>query len=129
MATKATAAKRRDEALDATFQALSDPTRRAILARLAEGPAPVGELAAPFDISAPAISRHLRVLEDAGLVAREKVRQQRIIRLEPKRLKEASEWVDRYRRFWEAQLDALGAYLERTNDEGERDGDATDKRG
>ncbi|MDD9904247.1 MAG: metalloregulator ArsR/SmtB family transcription factor [Rhodospirillaceae bacterium] len=98
--------------LSAAFGALADPTRRAILERLSDGETAVGDLAEPFAISAPAISRHLKVLEEAGLVARRTDRQRRIIRLQPDRLREISGWVDRYRRFWEGKLDALADYLE-----------------
>lgn len=99
--------------LDRTFGALADPTRRAILARLAEGEASVGELARPFDVSRPAISKHLRVLERAGLVRR--ARDGRVSRcaLDAGPMREAADWVDHYRRFWEAQLDALARYLDR----------------
>jgi DNA-binding transcriptional ArsR family regulator len=99
------------DTLSAAFAALSDPTRRAILERLAEGEASVGDLGAPFAISAPAVSRHLKVLEDAGLVTRRIDRQRRMIQLNPDRLREASEWVDRYRVFWSGQLDRLEAFL------------------
>lgn len=98
------------ERLDLTFAALADPTRRAILARLAEGEASVGELARPFAISQPAISRHLHVLERAGLVARGRDAQRRPCRLVAKPLAEAESWLDRYRALWEqnfARLDAL----------------------
>ena len=98
--------------LSAAFGALADPTRRAIVERLSDGETAVGDLAEPFAISAPAISRHLKVLEEAGLVARRTERQRRIIRLQPYRLREISGWVDRYRRFWEGKLDALTDYLE-----------------
>ena len=98
--------------LSAAFGALADPSRRAILERLRDGETAVGDLAEPFAISAPAISRHLKVLEEAGLVARRTERQRRIIRLQPYRLREISGWVDRYRRFWEGKLDALTDYLE-----------------
>ena len=98
--------------LSAAFGALADPTRRAILEQLSDGETAVGDLAEPFAISAPAISRHLKVLEEAGLVARRTDRQRRIIRLQPDRLREISGWVDRYRRFWEGKLDALADYLE-----------------
>ena len=120
--------------LDATFAALADPTRRAILARLAEGEAPVGELAAPFDISLPAISRHLKVLEGARLISREKDGQWRRCRLRPEPLKEASDWIGRYRRFWEGQFDALTEYLKRieqkrgSQDEREPNGGEPDDR-
>ena len=98
--------------LSAAFGALADPTRRAILERLSDGETAVGDLAEPFAISAPAISRHLKVLEEAGLVARRTDRQRRIIRLQPDRLRDISGWVDRYRRCWEGKLDALADYLE-----------------
>lgn len=99
--------------LDLTFGALADPTRRAILARLSEGEATVGELARPFRVSRPAISKHLRVLERAGLVQRE--RDGRISRceLDAEPMRDASEWVERYRAFWEERLDSLSRYLER----------------
>ncbi len=102
------------ESLDATFAALADPTRRAILARLSSGEASVGDLAEPFDISLPAVSRHLKVLETAQLIAREKDGQWRRCRLTPEPLREASEWIERYRRFWEEQFDRLAEYLEQT---------------
>ena len=101
----------RAEHLDATFSALADPTRRAILARLAAGEANVTELAKPFAMSQPAISKHLKVLERAGLISRGRDAQSRPCRLESRRLKEATEWMDRYRRFWDAGLDRLDAYL------------------
>ena|SRR5436305_10603046 len=97
--------------LDHTFAALADPTRRAILARLALGEATVGELAEPFDISLPAISRHLRVLEGAELITREKRAQQRVCRLQPEALKTASDWIEQNRRMWEERFDRLDAYL------------------
>jgi len=97
--------------LDTVFNALSDPTRRAILSRLAAGEAQVGEIATRFPISAPAISRHLKVLEEAGLVTRRVEAQRRIIALNPEALRLASRWVDQYRRFWEASLDRLEALL------------------
>jgi DNA-binding transcriptional ArsR family regulator len=96
--------------LDITFAALADPTRRAILAQLASGEASVAELAAPFAISQPAISKHLKVLERAGLVSRGRDAQRRPSRLEAAPLAEATDWLERYRRFWEqsyAQLDSL----------------------
>lgn len=96
--------------LDATFAALADPTRRAILARLASGEASVAELAAPFDMSQPAISKHLKVLERAGLISRGQDAQRRPRRLEAKPLAAANEWLERYRQYWEdsyANLDAL----------------------
>jgi DNA-binding transcriptional ArsR family regulator len=97
--------------LDATFAALADPTRRAILARLAAGEANVTELAKPFDMSQPAISKHLKVLERAGLISRGRDAQSRPCKLEARRLKEATEWMDRYRRFWEESFDRLDEYL------------------
>ena len=97
--------------LSNTFAALADPTRRAILARLASGEASVTELAKPFDMSMPAISKHLKVLEHAGLIARSREAQWRPCRLEAGRLKEVSDWVEHYRRFWEQSLDRLEDYL------------------
>src|SRR5512144_2113395 len=100
--------------LNATFLALADPTRRAILARLALGEASVNELAEPFDMSQPAISKHLKMLERAGLVSRGRDAQRRPCRLEPRPLAEATEWLETYRRYWEksfAQLDQLLAEM------------------
>lgn len=97
--------------LDATFAALADPTRRAILARLALGEATVTELAEPFTMSQPAISKHLKVLERAGLVRRGRDAQRRPVALEAKPMAEALEWLERYRAFWEARYDALDALL------------------
>jgi DNA-binding transcriptional ArsR family regulator len=97
--------------LSTTFAALADPTRRAILARLALGETSVGELAKPFDISAPAISKHLKVLERAGLIARGREAQWRPARLEAGPLKDAAKWIEHYRRFWEESLDRLDDYL------------------
>jgi len=104
--------------LSATFAALSDPTRRAILARLSAGETTVKALAEPFDMSLPAISKHLRVLERAGLVARGRQAQWRPCRLEAKRLQEASDWLGQYRAFWEARLDRLEAYLQELQSQG-----------
>ena len=98
--------------LSATFAALADPTRRAILARLATGEAAVTELGEPFDMSLPAISKHLKVLERAGLIARGREAQRRPCRLEAAPLAEALDWIERYRRFWEERLDRLDAYLQ-----------------
>src|SRR6202035_3814449 len=100
--------------LDATFGALADPTRRAILARLARGEATVTELAAPFDVSLPAVSKHLRVLESAGLLRREIDGRIHRCRLAPEPMKDAAAWIETYRVFSEAQLDALANYLEST---------------
>jgi DNA-binding transcriptional ArsR family regulator len=97
--------------LSATFAALADPTRRAILARLALGEASVSELARPFAISAPAISRHLKVLERSGLITRGRAAQWRPCRIEPAALKEVDDWLERYRRFWEERFDRLDDYL------------------
>lgn len=97
--------------LSATFAALADPTRRAILARLASGEKSVNELAEPFQISLPAVSRHLKVLESAGLIARGREAQWRPCRLEAQPLKDVSDWVERYRRFWEQSFDRLDEYL------------------
>lgn len=99
--------------LSATFSALSDPTRRAILARLARGEATVNELAEPFDISLPAISRHLKVLEEARLITREREAQWRRCRLAPGPLEEASAWVERMRAFWESRFASLDKFLAR----------------
>jgi DNA-binding transcriptional ArsR family regulator len=100
--------------LDATFAALADPTRRAIVARLATGEASVLELAAPFDMSLPAISKHLKVLERAGLISRGRDAQRRPCRLEAAPLDEATAWVDRHRRRWEQHFDRLEEYLRET---------------
>ena len=98
--------------LSATFSALADPTRRAILARLAKGEATVGDLAKPFDMTLPAVIKHLKVLESAGLVKKEKAAQWRPCHLEAKPLKEAAGWIDEYRRFWEVNFDRLDDYLQ-----------------
>jgi DNA-binding transcriptional ArsR family regulator len=97
--------------LSLTFSALADPTRRAILARLSAGEASVNELAAPFEISLPAISRHLKVLEQAGLVSRSRNAQYRPVELNAAPLKAVSGWVERYRRHWEGSFDRMDAYL------------------
>jgi DNA-binding transcriptional ArsR family regulator len=97
--------------LSATFAALADPTRRAILARLALGETSVTELAQPFEMSLPAVSKHLKVLERAGLIARGREAQWRPCRIEPRALKDVDAWLERYRRFWDASLDRLDAYL------------------
>ena len=97
--------------LSITFAALADPTRRAILARLARGEATVTELAEPFDISQPAISRHLRVLEEAGLISRGRDAQRRPSRIAAVPLREVADWVEQYRRHWDLRLDRLGDYL------------------
>jgi DNA-binding transcriptional ArsR family regulator len=109
--------------LDRTFAALADPTRRAILARLAAGDASVTELAEPFAMSLPAVSKHLKVLERAGLVARGRERQWRPARLEAGPLREVAEWTERYRRFWEESYDRLEEYLEELQGLGKEQGD------
>ena len=98
--------------LNATFSALADPTRRAILARLASGECSVTELAEPFEMSMPAVSKHLRVLERAGLIARGREAQWRPCRLRPAPLKDVSEWLERYRATWEQRFDRLENYLQ-----------------
>ena len=102
----------RPDPLDATFAALADPTRRAILARLALGETTVSELAAPFAMSGPAISKHLKVLERAGLITRGREAQWRPCRLQPGALRGVDDWLERYRRLWEEKLDRLDAYLQ-----------------
>jgi DNA-binding transcriptional ArsR family regulator len=97
--------------LSETFSALADPTRRAILARLASGEATVTELAEPFEMSLPAVSKHLKVLQRAGLIARGREAQWRPCRLEAAPLHDAADWIEHYRRFWEESLDRLDAYL------------------
>ncbi len=98
--------------LSTTFAALADPTRRAILARLADGEVSVQELAAPFDISLPAVSRHLKVLEHAGLIVRSREAQWRPCRLQAGPLKDIAAWVEEYRRYWEESFDRLDVYLQ-----------------
>ena len=100
------------DSLSTTFAALADPTRRAILARLSTGPATVKELTAPFAMSGPAVSKHLRVLERAGLIARGREAQWRPCRLEATPLKEVAEWAENYRRFWDARFERLDEYLQ-----------------
>ncbi len=97
--------------LSATFAALADPTRRAIIARLARGETTVTELSKPFDMSGPAISKHLKVLENAGLITRSREAQWRPCKIEPQALKSLDEWLDQYRQFWEQRLDRLEDYL------------------
>ncbi|MDO8324954.1 MAG: metalloregulator ArsR/SmtB family transcription factor [Phenylobacterium sp.] len=105
--------------MDLVFGALADPTRRAILARLAEGEATVNELVAPFELSQPTISKHLKVLEGAGLVSRGRNAQFRPVRLNAKPLAEASRWIGDYRRFWDESLDQLEAYVKDLQAKGE----------
>jgi DNA-binding transcriptional ArsR family regulator len=108
------------DALSSTFSALADPTRRAILARLVSGEATVTELAEPFDMSLPAVSKHLKVLERAGLIARGREAQWRPCRLEAGRLREVADWVEHYRRFWEESFDRLDDYLRELQGEREK---------
>ena len=110
-----------EDRLSATFAALSDPTRRAILARLALSEASVSELAQPFAMSLPAISKHLKVLERAGLISRGRAAQWRPCRLDAGPLKDAAAWIEHYRRFWDESFDRLEAYLQQLQT-GERDG-------
>jgi DNA-binding transcriptional ArsR family regulator len=105
------------DSLSATFAALADPTRRAILARLAVGETSVTELAAPFRMSMPAVSKHLKVLEHAGLIARGREAQWRPCRLEAGPLRDVAQWVDHYRQFWEASFDRLDDYLKQLQKE------------
>jgi DNA-binding transcriptional ArsR family regulator len=100
-----------DDELSLTFAALADPTRRAILARLAQGEATVLELAEPFQLSLPAVSKHLKVLQHAGLISQSRRAQWRPCRLEPGRLKDVSDWVERYRSIWEERFGRLDEYL------------------
>jgi DNA-binding transcriptional ArsR family regulator len=110
-----------EDSLSAIFAALADPTRRAILARLSSGPATVKELSEPFAMSGPAISKHLRVLESAGLIARGRDAQWRPCRIEPAPLKQVAGWLEGYRRFWDASYERLDEYLQHLK-EREKDG-------
>ena len=114
--------------LDTTFAALADPTRRAILARLSSGEASVTELAKPFEISMPAISRHLKVLEHAGLIVRGREAQWRPCRLEAGALREVADWVEPYRQFWEQSFDRLEEYLKTLKSKEKRHGPRTRRR-
>jgi len=109
--------------LSATFAALADPTRRAILARLASGAATVTQVAEPFEMSLPAVSKHLKVLERAGLIARGRAAQWRPCKLEARPLKEVADWVEHYRNFWTASFDRLDEYLRRVQQKEKRHGD------
>jgi DNA-binding transcriptional ArsR family regulator len=114
--------------LDSTFGALADPTRRAILARLALGETSVLELAKPFAMSLPAVSKHLKVLERAGLIARSREAQWRPCRIEPRALKEVDDWLEHYRRFYEESFDRLDAYLQKLQaEEGNKQADKQTK--
>lgn len=109
--------------LSATFAALADPTRRAILTRLAAGEATVGQLAEPFALTQQAVSKHLKVLEHAGLISRSRVAQARPCRLEPERFDPVAEWIGRHRRVWHERYDRLDAHLATLRDAGEADGE------
>jgi DNA-binding transcriptional ArsR family regulator len=113
------------DTLSITFAALADPTRRAILARLTTGEATVKELSAPFAMSGPAVSKHLRVLERAGLIARGRRAQWRPCRLEAAPLEDVAEWAENYRRFWDASYDRLDEYLQQLKEEERDHGDDT----
>jgi DNA-binding transcriptional ArsR family regulator len=108
---------RQDALLDLAFQALADPSRRAMVDRLAQGPATVSELAGPLAMSLPGVMQHLKVLEASGLVASEKVGRVRTCRIEPKALSQAERWIAERRALWERRLDRLGAFLEETKDD------------
>lgn len=110
------------DALSTTFAALADPTRRAILAKLSAGEASVGDLAKPFKISLPGISKHLKVLERAGLIERSRSAQWRPCKLKAKPLRDVAAWVERYRRFWEDRLDRLDDYLQTLQSKGKPPG-------
>ena len=112
--------------LSATFQALADPTRRAILARLALGEASVSDLAEPFEISLPAVSRHLKVLEQAGLVSRTREAQWRPCQLNAGPLKDAAGWIEHYRRFWDGSFERMDAYLAELQAKEAKDHDSSD---
>jgi DNA-binding transcriptional ArsR family regulator len=113
------------DSLSIAFAALADPTRRAILARLADGEATVTALAAPFDLSLPAISKHLKVLQRAGLIEQGRQAQWRPCRLKPERLREVADWIGQYRRHWEASFDRLDAYLRELQQTEQRDDDTS----
>jgi DNA-binding transcriptional ArsR family regulator len=106
--------------LDRTFGALADPTRRAIIQRLAQGEYSVTELAKPFEMSLPAISKHVRILEKAGIMVRQKTGRTFRCRLQPAPLEEATQWVEQHRQFWEKQLDSLAAFLAKTEPKGDQ---------
>jgi len=116
------------DTLSLTFAALADPTRRAILARLSRGETSVGELAAPFEITAPAITKHLKMLERAGLISRSRQAQWRPCRLEAKPLREVADFLEQYRQFWEQSLDRLDDYLQtlQAKEKGHESGHGTD---
>ncbi len=115
-----------DRLLDDTFAALANPTRRAILARLADGEATVNELAAPFDLTLPAISKHIKVLENAGLIVRRRTAQFRPCAIDPRRLRDVAKWADQYRAIWETRFDQMDDYLGRLQTERDLHGPAPD---
>lgn len=115
-----------DNSLDATFGALADPTRRSILERLISGESSVTALAEPFDMSLPAVSKHLRVLEKAGLLTQEKDGRVRRCRVDAAPMKAAADWIGRYRKFWEEQLDSLATYIDRMREEENEQDDGSD---
>jgi len=115
------------DTLSKTFSALADPTRRAILSRLASGQTTVSELARPFEMTLPAVSKHLKVLEQAGLIAKGRDAQWRPCRLEAGPLKDADDWLERYREFWEERFDRLEQYLEEVQGEGKHRGKNSEK--
>ena len=117
--------KYKESELDATFGALADATRRGILERLADGDSSVTKLAQPFSISLPAISKHLRVLERAGLLSQEKDGRVRRCRLDAGPMKDASDWISRYQRYWEQQLDSLASYLDQLQNDQQPEEDGT----
>lgn len=116
------------DALSATFKALADPTRRAILARLSQGEVTVNELAEPFDMSLPAVSQHLKVLEGAGLISRGRDAQWRPCKLEAAKLGEASDWLEQYRQFWDGSFNRLEDYLQRIAATQEKKGSKSPKK-
>lgn len=115
------------DTLSSTFAALADPTRRAILARLSEGEATVNELAAPFDISLPAVSKHLKVLENAGLITRGREAQWRPCQLNAGPLQDAATWIDQYRHIWEGRFDRLDDYLQELKNKQQHEDDDNDQ--
>ena len=106
-----------EEQMSAVFMALADATRRGMITRLSEGPATIGELGRPYAISKPAVTRHVKVLERAGLVSRKKDGRIHRCKLNPAPMKTAEDWIEKHRKFWEASLDSLASYLEETNDD------------
>lgn len=117
----------RSDTLSAAFQAMADPTRRAILARLASGEATAGELAAPFEMSLPAVSKHLKVLEGAGLLIRQREGRVHRCRLDPAPMKQAVDWIETHHQFWEARFDSLAQYLDQLQAETRGDMEVSDE--